>query len=72
MTDLFVRPGAPASSPPAGEPSNLTVATDVAQRILARYGDSTGYAHGDYVEAYGALTETLRIIVRALNGGGGR
>jgi 4-hydroxy-3-methylbut-2-en-1-yl diphosphate synthase IspG/GcpE len=47
------------------EPSDLEVAISVAQLLLADYGDSSrdGFS---YPEAYGALRESLRLLLRAL------
>jgi hypothetical protein len=51
---------------PAAEPSDLAVAIRVAQQLLADYGDSRrdGFS---YPEAYGAITEALRLVLRALD-----
>ncbi|MEU3255837.1 hypothetical protein [Streptomyces sp. NPDC006997] len=46
------------------ESSNLTV--DVAQRMLAAYGNPSGYDIYAYAQAHGALAEALRILVRAV------
>ncbi|MFI2431965.1 hypothetical protein [Streptomyces sp. NPDC018693] len=63
MTDHFACPNRPASSTLA-EPSDLTVAIRVARRLLADYSDSSrdGFS---YPEAYGALRESLRLVLRA-------
>lgn len=63
MTDHFACPNRAASSALA-EPSDLTVAIRVAQHLLADYGDSSrdGFS---YSEAYGALREGLRLVLRA-------
>ncbi|MFC4466680.1 hypothetical protein ACFPH6_19470 [Streptomyces xiangluensis] len=52
--------------PAAPEPSDLAVAVRVAQYILARYG---AVGHADVFalnQAYGAVTESLRILLRAV------
>jgi hypothetical protein len=48
------------------EPTDLHVAIGVAQKILARYGDSraTGFS---YPAAFGATHEALRLLLRALD-----
>ncbi|MEH0520547.1 hypothetical protein QBA38_16185 [Streptomyces stelliscabiei] len=65
MADLSVRPDAPASSPQT-EPSDLATAISVGQRMLAAYGDPSGYDIYAYAQAHGGLAEALRIILRAL------
>ncbi|MFD5227392.1 hypothetical protein ACFWJ5_02395 [Streptomyces qaidamensis] len=51
---------------PPALPSDLAVATRVAQTLFADYGDSSrdGFS---YPEAYGALRESLRLVLRALD-----
>ncbi|MFK4100789.1 hypothetical protein ACI2L1_12080 [Streptomyces sp. NPDC019531] len=53
--------------PPAPEPSDLAVAIRVARKMLAAYGDSSADGF-DYPAAYGAVSEALRILVRAVDG----
>ena len=65
MTDLFAGPMAPASSP-SPEPSDLATAVRVGQKMLAAYGDSSGFDVFTYAQAHGALAETVRILLRAL------
>jgi hypothetical protein len=65
MTDLFAGPVTPASSP-SPEPSDLATAIRVGQRMLAVYGDSSGFDIYAYAQAHGGLTEALRIMLRAL------
>jgi hypothetical protein len=48
----------------APEPSDLDVAIRVAQRMLAAYGTVDGDIFA-YAQAHGALTEALRIMLRA-------
>ncbi|MVO87908.1 hypothetical protein GPA10_24905 [Streptomyces sp. p1417] len=64
MTDHVARLDAPASSP-VPDPSNLAVAASVGQQMLNTYGNSSrdGFT---YPEAYGALRESLRILLRAI------
>ncbi|MFE5079942.1 hypothetical protein [Streptomyces mirabilis] len=53
----------------AAEPSNLASAVSVAQKMLAAYGTVDSADSADifaYAQAHGALTESLRIILRAL------
>ncbi|MEU1194946.1 hypothetical protein ABZ446_01825 [Streptomyces sp. NPDC005813] len=50
----------------APEPSDLAVAIRVAQQMLDVYGDSSKFADiFAYAQAHGALTESLRILLRA-------
>lgn len=51
---------------PAAVPSDLAVAISVAQKMLATYGDSSGFNELGYAQAHGALSESLRILLRAL------
>lgn len=53
------------STPALSEPSALDTAIRVAQTLLADYGDSSrdGFS---YPEAYGALHEALRLVLRAV------
>jgi hypothetical protein len=50
----------------AVEPSDLAVAIRVAQKMLARYGNSSDFDVFDYAQAHGGLAEALRILLRAL------
>ena len=59
--------GVGALPPALPEPTNLTVAIRVAQRMLAAFGDSSGLDEFGYAEAHGALSESLRILLRALD-----
>ncbi|MEU3982533.1 hypothetical protein AB0F77_20965 [Streptomyces sp. NPDC026672] len=52
--------------PAAIEPSNLTVAIRVAHKMPADYGNSR-LEDFSYPAAYGALSEALRILVRAVS-----
>lgn len=49
------------------EPSDLAAAIHVGQRMLAFYGDTSGYDIYAYAQAHGGLTEALRILLRALD-----
>lgn len=51
---------------PAALPADLAIAINVAQRMLTDYGDSRrdGFR---YAAAYGAVRESLRILLRALD-----
>ena len=46
--------------------SDLEAAVTVAQKMLAAYGDSSGFDQFGYAQAHGALSESLRILLRAL------
>lgn len=48
------------------EPSDLAVAIRVGQKLLAAYGDSSGFDVFAYAQAHGALAEALRILLRAV------
>ncbi|MGJ5897986.1 hypothetical protein ACSCBZ_39470 [Streptomyces niveiscabiei] len=47
--------------------SEILTAVRVAQRMLDTYGDSSGNDIYAYAEAHGALTEALRILLRAVD-----
>lgn len=59
----------PAASPSihalAASNTELEIAVRVAQRMLVAYGDSSADGF-NYPQAYGALSESLRILLRAL------
>ena len=46
--------------------SEFEAAVSVAQKMLAAYGDSSGFDEFGYAQAHGALSESLRILLRAL------
>ncbi|MFE9098511.1 hypothetical protein [Streptomyces sp. NPDC007264] len=48
------------------EPADLDVAIRVAQRMLATYGQPAYSDAGAVAQAHGALTESLRILLRSL------
>ncbi|WP_326729730.1 hypothetical protein [Streptomyces phaeochromogenes] len=48
------------------EPSDLTVAVSVAQKMIAAYGVVDSGDIFAYAQAHGALTESLRILLRAV------
>ncbi|MGJ7877883.1 hypothetical protein [Streptomyces rochei] len=56
------------------ENTDLEVAVHVAQKMLAAYGDSSAFGEHGYAQAHGALSESLRILLRALDAeqGGGQ
>lgn len=54
---------APTAAPP--EPSDLAVAIRVGQKMLAAYGDPSGYDIFAFAQAHGGLAEALRILLRA-------
>jgi hypothetical protein len=56
---------AATAAPP--EPGNLAVAIRVAQKMLATYGDSSGFDVFAFAQAHGGLAEALRILLRALD-----
>lgn len=56
---------ASTASPP--EPSDLAVAIRVGQKMLAAYGDSSGFDVFAFAQAHGGLAEALRILLRALD-----
>jgi len=60
-------PAAPSSTiPRAVEPSDLTVAIRVAQKMLAAYSDTSTFGEFGYAQAHGALSESIRILLHAL------
>ncbi|MGI5443369.1 hypothetical protein ACQEV4_40345 [Streptomyces shenzhenensis] len=83
MADHSARPERAASSPtprrlvaagyvrrapqPQPDPSDLAVAIRVGQKMLATYGDPTGFDVFAYAQAHGGLAEALRILLGALN-----
>jgi len=66
MTDLSTSACADDSTLPAVDPSDLDSAIRVGQRMLAAYGNTSGYNIYAYAQAHGALAESLRILLRAL------
>ncbi|MDX3578640.1 hypothetical protein [Streptomyces sp. FL07-04A] len=60
-------PGAsPSITALTAQNAELQAAIRVAQRMLAAYGDSSGFSEFGYAQAHGALAESLRILLRAL------
>ncbi|MCZ4516729.1 hypothetical protein O3Q52_53255, partial [Streptomyces sp. ActVer] len=55
----------PVSTTPPVVPSDLAIAVRIARTLLADYNDSSR-AGFSYPEAYGALAEALRILLRAV------
>jgi len=66
MADLVTPACADDSTLPAVDPSDLDSAIRVGQRMLAAYGNTSGYNIYAYAQAHGALAESLRILLRAL------
>lgn len=64
MTTVPSNTGTPTTAPP--ESTDLTVAVSVGQKMLAAFGDSSGFDTGAYAAAHGGLAEALRILLRAL------
>jgi len=58
---------APAPQVGAPDPRELATALHVARKMLAVYGDSSGFDIFAYAQAHGGLTEALRIVLRALD-----
>ncbi|MET7731239.1 hypothetical protein ABZT02_07705 [Streptomyces sp. NPDC005402] len=67
MQSTTPRGGTPLTSSPAAEPSDLAVAIRVGRRMLAHYGDASGFDVFAYAQAHGGLAEGLRILLRALD-----
>ncbi|MGW0417520.1 hypothetical protein [Streptomyces sp. NPDC003015] len=59
--------GPSLTSDQSTEPSDLATAIRVGRRMLAHYGDASGFDVFDYTQAHGGLTEALRILLRALD-----
>ncbi|WP_333746156.1 hypothetical protein [Streptomyces sp. IBSBF 2950] len=57
---------ASAISHPAPEPTDLAVAISVAQQMLAAYSDTSTFGEFGYAKAHGALSESIRLLLRAL------
>ncbi|MEU1515547.1 hypothetical protein ABZ490_25925 [Streptomyces sp. NPDC005811] len=51
----------------AAQNSELEAAIRTAQKMLAAYGDPAGFDIDQYARGYGALSESLRILLRALD-----
>jgi hypothetical protein len=69
MTDLSMSTAVDNTSPCA-EASDLAVAIRVGQKMLAAYGDSSGFDVFAFAQAHGGLAEALRILLRALDAEG--
>lgn len=50
----------------AAQNSELEAAIRTAEKMLAAYGNPAGFSPGQYAQGYGALAESLRIVLRAL------
>jgi hypothetical protein len=48
-------------------PSQMDTAITIAREMLAEYGNATGYDIWAYAQAHGALAESFRILLRAIN-----
>ena len=48
------------------EPGDLDTAIRVGQRMLAHYGDASGFDIYAYAQAHGGLSEALRILLHTL------
>ncbi|MFJ4623038.1 hypothetical protein [Streptomyces sp. NPDC088812] len=57
----------PSISALAAQNSELQAAVRTARKMLAAYGDSSGFSEFGYAQAHGALAESLRILLRALD-----
>lgn len=58
---------APLAAPgPVTEHVDLTVAIGVAQKMLTAYSDTSTFGEFGYAQAHGALSESLRLLLRAL------
>ncbi|MGW0169536.1 hypothetical protein ACWDWT_30825 [Streptomyces sp. NPDC003343] len=65
MADLAMPATAGGTTHLAPEPGDLDCAITVAQKMLTAYGTVDGDIYA-YCQAHGALTETIRILLRAL------
>jgi hypothetical protein len=63
-TRAATAPAQPIDLPDTGE---LATAVRVARKMLAVYGDSSGFDFFAYAQAHGGITEALRILLRALD-----
>lgn len=67
-TTVGARPAAsPSITALTAANSELQAAIRTAQKMLAAYGNTTGFDIGQYAQGYGALSESLRILLRALD-----
>lgn len=81
MSDQIAHARTPASSPvheplygaaadrirdQLREACDLDVAISVARKMLAAYSDTSSFGEFGYAQAHGALSESLRILLRAL------
>ncbi|MER6557211.1 hypothetical protein ABT300_05500 [Streptomyces sp. NPDC001027] len=60
-------PASPSLAALAAQNGEVQAAIRTAQKMLAAYGDTTGFDIGQYAQGYGALAESLRILLRALD-----
>lgn len=66
-TTVGARPASTSLSALAAANSELEAAVRTAQKMLTVYGDPAGFDIGQYAQGYGALAESLRILLRALD-----
>ncbi|MER8004965.1 hypothetical protein [Streptomyces sp. NPDC094149] len=66
MADLSMPTCAGDTTIPVDEPSELTAAIRVGERLLAHYGTVDGGDIFAYIQAHGGLAEALRLLLRAL------
>lgn len=67
MADLSMSACADNTTLPAVDAGEFQAAIRTAQKMLAAYGDSSGFDQFGYAQAHGALAESLRILLRALD-----
>lgn len=60
-------PASPSLAALAAANFELQAAIAVGRRMLAAYGNPSGFDIGQYAQAHGALAESLRILLRALD-----
>lgn len=51
---------------PVSQNIDLDVAIRVAQKMLAAYSDTSNFGEFGYAQAHGALSESIRLLLRAL------
>jgi hypothetical protein len=60
-------PASPSLAALAAQNGELEAAIRVAQKTLAAYGNPAGFDIGQHAQGYGALAESLRLVLRALD-----
>ncbi|WP_420034681.1 hypothetical protein ACN2WE_21375 [Streptomyces sp. cg28] len=63
MTDLSTSTAVDNTTLPSLE---LDTAVRVAQKMLTAYGDTSRFDIAQYAQAYGAFTESIRLLLRAV------